>query len=494
MSFRVPPQNIEAEQSILGGLLLDNLAWDQVADILVMSDFYKSAHQKIYEAIGILQQKSQPVDLITVSHQLQSKGDMESVGGTGYLADLVNKSIGSANITSYAKIVRDKSILRRMIQISSEIIESAFNDKYSDVDLFIDQSEEKFYQLSQSNQVDGLVSSFEIAKASYDRIHALHQRQSDLIGLSTGFSYLDKMTSGLNGGEFIVIAARPSMGKTAFSLNLVHHLALKEKKTVAFFSLEMSREAVMMRFLALTASLPLGKVRSGKLNKEHWEPLFKAAGDIGDSSLFIDETPGISPIEVRARARRLKARRGLDIIIIDYLQLMDLKQKVENRERAVSEISKSLKSLAKELNVPVIALAQLNRGVEGRAEKRPMLSDLRESGSIEQDADLIMMLYREDYYDKSNTEVVGNAEIIIGKQRNGPTGVIKLRWEEEFGRFRSADYPPPLLETNAPKPPSGEGSPSMSVKFQRLERGRKPKNYAPGAAPLTPSPEDYTDS
>jgi replicative DNA helicase len=470
MAARVPPQNIEAEQSILGSLMLDKDAWDQIADLLVAADFYKPQNQRIYQAIGELHAKNQPIDLITVSNHLQSKSEMESAGGTDYLVETVNRTIGSSNIISYAKIVREKSVLRKMIQASGEIIEDAYSEDFKEVDLFIDQAEEKFYRLSETKKSEGLINPLEVVKASVAKIEDLYRRKADVTGIASGFTQLDRMTSGLHGGELIIVAARPSMGKTAFSLNLAQHMALRHKKTVAYFSLEMSREAVMMRLLAAEARISMKDIRSGKISDAAWPKLIQAAGHISDSKIYIDETSGISPTEVRARARRLKARHGLDIIVIDYLQLMDLKQKVESRERAVSEISKALKSLAKELDVPVIALAQLNRGVEGRTEKRPMLSDLRESGSIEQDADVIMMLYREDYYDKENAEVVGNAEIIIGKQRNGPTGTVKLRWEAEFGRFRDADTSPHPLP---PPPPS----PVTQGNF-----GGKPKNFAPGAS------------
>jgi replicative DNA helicase len=470
MAARIPPQNVEAEQSILGSLMLDKDAWDNIADQIVAADFYKPQNQRIFQAIGELHLKNLPVDLITVSNHLQSKGEMEGAGGTDYLVDTVNKTIGSSNIVSYAKIVREKSILRKMIQAGGEIIEDAYSEDFKEVDLFIDQAEEKFYRLSETKKSEGLINPLEVVKSSVAKIEDLYRRKADVTGISSGFTQLDRMTSGLHGGELIIVAARPSMGKTAFSLNLAQHMALRHKKTVAYFSLEMSREAVMMRLLAAEARISMKDIRSGKISDAAWPKLIQAAGHISDSSIYIDETSGISPTEVRARARRLKARHGLDIIVIDYLQLMDLKQKVESRERAVSEISKALKALAKELDVPVIALAQLNRGVEGRTEKRPMLSDLRESGSIEQDADVIMLLYREDYYDKDNAEVVGNAEVIIGKQRNGPTGTVKMRWEAEFGRFRDAD-----VSSSHPLPPPPP-SPVTQGNF-----GGKPKNFAPGA-------------
>jgi replicative DNA helicase len=309
----------------------------------------------------------------------------------------------------------------------------------------------------------------EIVKASIVKIEELYKNRSEITGVPTGFAQLDRMTSGLQAGDFVIVAARPSMGKTAFSLNLVQNIIANPKMTAAYFSLEMSREAVMMRLLAAEANINLKDIRSGKLNDSAWPKLIAGASKLSEAKLFIDESAAISPFEVRSKCRRLKAQHGLDIIIIDYLQMMDLKQRVESRERAVSEISRTLKGLAKELKIPVVALAQLNRGVEGRSDRRPMLSDLRESGSIEQDADVIMMLYREDYYDKESAEKQGLAEVIIGKQRNGPTGTVKLKWEAEFGRFRDADpegwAPPPP----PPQPQYGGGG------------GFKPKNFAPGA-------------
>lgn len=466
MAARIPPQNLEAEQAILGGLLLEGNAFDQVGDVLVAEDFYRPSHQVLYKCIVELHQKSLPIDLITASNLLQHKGEFEAAGGTSYLVELVNQSISSANIQTYAQIVKDKAILRRAIQASSEIIEKAYGEDFPDIHVFLDQSEEKFYKLSETKVSEGLVASDDIVKLSLIKIEELYKQKADITGVGTGLTHLDKMTSGFHSGELIIVAARPSMGKTAFSLNLAGHMALREKKTVAYFSLEMSKESVMTRLLACEARINMKEIRSGRLPDYAWPKLIQTAGHISESKLYIDDTSGISPLEVRSRARRLKAKHGLDIIMIDYLQLMDLKQKVESRERAVSEISKSLKALSKELQVPVVALAQLNRGVEGRTEKRPMLSDLRESGSIEQDADVIMMLFREDYYEKDDPEKLGQAEVIIGKQRNGPTGTVKLKWESEIGRFRDGD-----MESPHPLPPP----PPSPIPFRP-----RPPNFAPG--------------
>lgn len=484
---KIPPQNLEAEQSIIGSLMLDQEAWDQVADLLVATDFYKPAHQKIFTTIAELHSKNLPVDLITVSNSIQSKGELEQIGGTSYLIDLVNKTVSSANIVSYAKIVNEKSLLRRMISASSKIIDNAFSESFVDINAFIDQAEGEFYKLSETKKTEGLIGPMEVVKNSLVKLEELYKKRSDVTGVPTGFTVLDKMTSGLQPGELIIIAARPSMGKTAFSLNMAQHMALRCKKTVAYFSLEMSREAVMMRLLASEAKINMKDIRSGRINDSAWPKLINAAGVISEANLYIDETSGVSPLEVRSRARRLKAQHGIDIIMIDYLQLMDLKQKVESRERAVSEISKTLKSIAKELEVPVIALAQLNRGVEGRSDRRPMLSDLRESGSIEQDADVIMMLYRDDYYDKDDPEKMGHAEVIIGKQRNGPTGTVKLRFDAEFGRFKDADPEPTGMPHSSssnqntfspPGPPMGGAPQGQS---QSGGPSGKPRNFAPGA-------------
>ncbi len=466
MSQKIPPQSLEAEFSVLGGLMLEREAFDQVADLLDMQDFYKPAHQIIYKTILELHQKSQPIDLVTVMNLLQSKNELDQVGGAEYLLTLLEKVVSAANIDSHAKIIRDKSLLRRLIHTSSNLIEKAFGSDFNDVETLIDLAESEILKVGENKMSSGLIGTMDIVKSSIEKIEDLYKRKADVTGVPTGFTELDKMTSGLHGGELIIVAARPSMGKTAFSLNLATHMALKAKKTVAYFSVEMSKESVMMRLLSGESKISMGEIRTGRIQDASWPKLIQAAGAISEAPLFIDDTAGISPFEIRARCRRLKATHGLDCIMIDYLQMMDLKQKVESRERAVSEISKGLKSIAKELKVPIIALAQLNRGVEGRSDRRPMLSDLRESGSIEQDADVIMMLYRDDYYDKEDQDKAGHAEVIIGKQRNGPTGTVKLKFDAKINKFRDADpdsispLPPPQA------PPQQYG---------------KPRNFAPGA-------------
>lgn len=467
---RVPPHSLEAEQSILGSLMLDGDSWDQVADILEPQDFYRPSHQNLFTAIGELKNKNMEADLITVSNHLQNKGLLDSCGGTDYIVELVNKVVSSVNIVGYAKIVREHSLLRKLIQTSSSLIDRAYGNDFQNIEAFVDEAEGEFYKLGQHKTEGGLTGSMEIVRSSMIRIEELYKRKSDVTGVPTGITALDKMTAGLQGGELIIVAARPSMGKTAFSLNLAQHMAIREKKTVAYFSLEMPKDQVMIRMLASEARVNMKDLRSGRIPDSAWPKLIHSGGQLSEAPLFIDDSSGISPLEVRARARRLKAKHGLDIIMIDYLQLMSMKRPVENRQQEVAEISKTLKALAKELNVPVIALAQLNRGVEGRADRRPMLSDLRESGSIEQDADVIMMLYRDEYYDKDDAEKVGHAEVIIGKQRNGPTGTVKMRFEAEYGTFKNAEYeqhhplpPPPPQQQSAPQP------------------GGAPRNFAPGA-------------
>lgn len=471
MSTRIPPQNLEAEQSILGGLMLDREALDQVGDMLMGEDFYRPAHQKIYNAIKELHGKSQPIDIITVTNVLQSEGSMDMVGGPEYLISLLDKTISSANITTHAKIVKDKATLRRLIHTNSQLIEKAYNQDFIDVESFVDQAESEIFKIGENKAQTGLVGAMEIVKASIQKIEELYKNKAEITGIGTGFKKLDEMTAGLHPGEMTIIAARPSMGKTAFSLNIAQHVALRLKKTVAYFSLEMGKESMMMRMLSAESRVSMSEIRNGRIQDSAWPKLINAASALSEASIFIDDTPGVSPFEIRSRARRLKAEHGLDLIMIDYLQLMSMKQKFNSREQEVAEISKSLKAIAKELQIPIVALAQLNRGVEGRTEKKPMLSDLRESGSIEQDADVIMMLYREDYYDKENPEKQGHAEIIVGKQRNGATGPVKLRFDAQYNKFRDA-------EPEGPGPGIGLMPPQAPPPMP----GGRPKNFAPGAS------------
>jgi replicative DNA helicase len=397
---------------------------------------------------------------------------MEMVGGPEYLISLLDKTISAANISSHAKIVKDKATLRRLISINSQLIEKAYEQDFIDVESFVDQAESEIFKIGENKTKTGLVGSMEIVKASIQKIEELYKNKAEITGIGTGFKKLDEMTAGLHPGEMTIIAARPSMGKTAFSLNVAQHIALRLKKTVAYFSLEMGKESMMMRMLSAESKVSMSEIRNGRIQDSAWPKLINAASALSEASIFIDDTPGMSPFEIRSRARRLKAEHGLDVIMIDYLQLMSMKQKYSSREQEVAEISKSLKSIAKELQIPIIALAQLNRGVEGRTEKKPMLSDLRESGSIEQDADVIMMLYRDDYYDKENPEKQGHAEVIVGKQRNGATGPVKLRFDAQYNRFRDAE-------------PEGHGGGGMAAmpppQAPPPMPGGRPKNFAPGS-------------
>ncbi len=465
-SIRVPPQNLEAEQSILGGLMLNPEAFDLISDRIEPEDFYGPAHQKIYIAIRDLQSKGKPIDLVTVTDQLQVRNEFDSVGGYIYLAQLLEKTISSANILTYVQIVKEKALLRKLISTSTGIIEHAYKSE-QDVHTIVDIAEGEILKVAESKAQEGLVDSMQIVKDSIKRIEELYQRKEEITGIPTGLTLLDKMTSGFHPGQFNIIAARPSMGKTAISINIATHAALRAKKAVAYFSLEMSKEDLMIRILASEARVHMGSLRNGRLQDSDWPRLIAAAGAISEAKLFVDDSPGLSPHEIRARARRLKSKGELDMIIIDYLQFMQLKQVRESRAVEVSEISRQLKAMAKELHIPVVALAQLNRAVEGRTDRRPMLSDLRESGSIEQDADIIMMLYREDYYDKEDPEKKGKSTLIVAKQRNGETGDVHLRFDGAHQRFRDVE-PEPISPLPPPQaPPTSFG---------------KPKNFAPGAS------------
>jgi replicative DNA helicase len=467
MENRLPPQNVDAEKSVLGGLMLEQDAWDDVSELLVEEDFYKPAHRKIYSAVKELHRREMPSDLVTVSNILMERGELDSLGGPAYLAELLEVP-STANITSYAKIVQEKSLLRKVINSSQDFIDKAYTQEFENMDAFLDSMEAKVFQLAENKTTVGLTDASELVKVSLEKIETLYANKQMVTGVSSGFVELDELTAGFHPGELIILAARPSMGKTALSLNIALNAAMKDKRKVAYFSVEMGKEQLMIRMLATSAKIRLGDLRVGQIDDQAWPRLINTAAAMSETGLFIDDSSGVSPFEIRAKVRRMKAKHGLDMIIIDYLQLMSMKQKYESREREVSEISKLLKSIAKELQVPVIALAQLNRGVESRSDRRPMLSDLRESGSIEQDADVIMMIYREDYYDRDNPEIKGIAEVIIGKQRNGPVDTVKLRWIPEFGLFDN-------LTRNGPDAPMPDIPPPTPI-----GRG-KPRNFAPGA-------------
>ncbi len=435
MSSRVQPFNNEAEQAIIGGLLLNPNAWDDVSFLISEEDFYKPAHRKIFAAIRDLAIKSDPVDPITVSNSLLARHELDAIGGQAFLADMMNAFPVAGNIEQYAKIVAEKSTVRKIISCGTEMVEKAYSNDFESIESLVDEFEGRIFKLNDDKQTDGPVSAAELVRSGMNKLAELSERNSDVTGVGSGFKALDKMTAGFQPGELTIIAARPSMGKTAFSLNIATHVVLREKKSLLYFSIEMNRDQMMMRVLGSEAKVGLGDLRTGKLSDEGWKRIIDKATRIGETNLFIDDASFITPMIIRSKARKIKARYGLDMIMVDYLQLMKLGQKTDSREREVSEISQSLKALAKDLKIPVIAMAQVNRGSEGRSDRRPQVSDLRESGSIEQDADLIMMLYREDYYDRENPDVKGTSEVIVGKQRNGTVGTVRLRWESNIGKF-----------------------------------------------------------
>ncbi len=439
--LRVPPHSIEAESSVLGGLLLDNGAWDRVGDLLVDGDFYRHEHQLIYAAIGALINASKPADVITVFEHLQNQGHADSVGGLGYLNSLAQYVPSASNIRRYAEIVRERSILRKLVSASDEIATAAFNPKGKQVDKILDEAEQKIFNIGEegSRMKQGFQSMDSLVVELLDRVQEMADNPNDITGVPTGFIDLDKMTSGLQPGDLVVLAARPSMGKTAFAINIAEHVALNEGLPVAVFSMEMGASQLAVRIVGSIGRVDQGHLRTGKLNDEEWPRLTEAIERLRTVSLHIDETPGLTPSELRANSRRLARQCGkLGLIVVDYLQLMSGSSGSDgdNRATELGEISRGLKMLAKELQCPVIALSQLNRGVEQRTDKRPMMSDLRESGAIEQDADIIMFIYRDDYYNKDSKDP-GVAEIIIGKQRNGPTGTVRLAFLKPLTRFES---------------------------------------------------------
>lgn len=439
--LRIPPHSTEAESSVLGGLLLDNHAWDRVGDMLLDSDFYRHEHKLIFAAIGGLINASKPADVITVYEQLQSLGKAEEVGGLSYLNALAQYVPSASNIRRYAEIVRERSILRRLVTASDEIATTAFNPKGRPVDKILDEAEQKIFNIGEdsSRMKQGFQPMETLVVDLLDRVQEMADNPNDITGVPTGFIDLDRMTSGLQAGDMVVLAARPSMGKTAFAVNIAEHVALNEGLPVAIFSMEMGAAQLAVRIVGSIGRINQSNLRTGKLTDEEWPRLTEAIERLRTISLHIDETPGLTPTELRANARRLARQCGkLGLIVVDYLQLMSGSSgsEGENRATELGEISRGLKMLAKELQCPVIALSQLNRSVEQRTDKRPMMSDLRESGAIEQDADIIMFIYRDDYYNKDSKEP-NVAEVIIGKQRNGPTGTVKLYFQKSQTRFEN---------------------------------------------------------
>ena len=435
---KVPPQNLEAEQSVIGGILLDNQALNSVLEILDADAFYSEAHRKIFAAIVELYDKNEPSDLITLSNILKSKNQLDQTGGVSYLSSLADNVPSAANISHYSKIVKEKAILRRLIGTATEILNKSYNSA-ADIDTVLDEAEHAIFEISE-NKIRPAFSPFkDIIKESVKTIEKLYERKELVTGVPTGYEKIDDITSGLQKSDLIIIAGRPSMGKTAFALNIAQYAALEANTPVAIFSLEMSKEQLALRMLSAEARVDSQRIRRGFLGEADWPRLIAAAGRLSEAQIFIDDSSAISALEMKAKSRRLKSEVDLGLIILDYLQLMRSGSYREtSREQEISEISRSLKALAKELSVPVIALSQLNRKLEDRTNKRPQMADLRDSGAIEQDADLIAFIYRDEVYDKSeeNPEK-GMAEIIIGKQRNGPTGMVKLAFQDKFARFEN---------------------------------------------------------
>ena len=439
--LRIPPHSQEAESSVLGGLLLDNNSWDKVGDLLVEADFYRYEHRLVFASITSLVNTNRPADVITVFEQMQSQGKAEEIGGLGYLNSLAQYVPSSANIRRYAEIVRERSILRKLVSVSDEIATSALNTNGRPVTLILDEAEQKIFSIGEegSRMRQGFQSMDKLVLQLLDRVEEMSLNPNDITGVPTGFFDLDRMTSGMQAGDLIVLAARPSMGKTALAINIAEHVALNEDLPVAVFSMEMGASQLAIRIVGSIGRIDQGRLRTGKLIDDEWPRLNDAIEKLKAVSLSIDETPGLTTSELRASARRLARSCGkLGLVVVDYLQLMSGSSggDGENRATELGEISRGLKMLAKELQCPVIALSQLNRGVEQRTDKRPMMSDLRESGAIEQDADVIMFIYRDDYYNKDSKDP-GVAEIIIAKQRNGPTGTVKLTFLKPITKFES---------------------------------------------------------
>jgi len=437
-SLRIPPHSIEAEQAVLGGLMLSPDSLDKVADKLTDDDFYRKDHRLIWRAINELANKGMPCDAITLGDWFVANEMAEMVGGASYLMELANSTPSAANIAAYGDIVREKSVLRMLIDAGTSITEDGFRPEGKSVQEVMELAEQRVFRIAESGArgKKDIVSVREAVGEAFRMLTERYEKRGQLTGLSTGFTDLDELTSGLQPSDLVIIAARPSMGKTAFALNLAEAAAMRGKKAVAVFSLEMSASQLAFRLISSLGRVHAQHLRNGDLAEEDWPRVTSAITMLSDAKIFIDDTPAMSPVEMRSRSRRLQREHGLGLIVIDYLQLMQVPGNSENRATEISEISRGLKALAKELNVPVIALSQLNRSLEQRADKRPMMSDLRESGAIEQDADVIMFIYRDEYYNKESPDK-GLAEIIIGKQRNGPTDTVKLAFLGHYTKFEN---------------------------------------------------------
>ncbi len=444
-ALKLPPHSIEAEQSLIGGLLLDNTAWDRIADMVHEGDFYRDDHRRIFGHIRKLVETGRPADVVTIYESIEKSNEVDQTGGLAYLGEIANATPSAANIRRYAEIVHERAVLRKLVTVGDEIAANALNPAGRDVKVLLDQAEQKVFEIAEAGAktTQGFESIQPLLGKVVERIEDLFNRDnpSDITGVPTGFHDLDKMTSGLQPGDMIVVAGRPSMGKTAFALNIAEHVGVEVGLPVAIFSLEMSGPQLATRFLSSTGRLDQNKIRTGRLTDDDWDKMTVALGKLHEAPIHVDETGAINATDLRARARRLHRKCGkLGLIVIDYLQLMTSSRENENRATEISEISRSIKALAKELEVPIIALSQLSRKVEERNDKRPQMSDLRESGAIEQDADIIMMMYRDEYYNK-DTKDPGVAEVIIAKHRNGPTGSVRLTFLGEYTKFENFASP-----------------------------------------------------
>lgn len=437
-SLRLPPQALEAEQSVLGGLMLDSNFIDEVIATLSSEDFYRYAHQTIFKAICALSDDNEPVDVVTVSEWLENVAELESVGGLSYLGTLAQNTPNTANVIAYARIVRERAVLRRLITAANQIVERSYNPQGKSPAEVLDQAEQLIFQISQRDihRMGGFVPLKGLLKQTIDKVEQLYETKNPITGTATGFADLDDMTAGLQPADLVIVAGRPSMGKTALAMNFAEHAAIEQDIPIAFFSMEMPGSQLAMRLLASLSRVNAQRLRTGKLHDDDWPRLTSTLSMLSERPIYIDDSPALSPLEIRTRARRLHREHGLGMIIIDYLQLMQTSDSAENRATEISAITRSLKNLAKELNVPIVALSQLNRSLEARPNKRPVMSDLRESGAIEQDADVIFFIYRDEVYNEDSSDR-GVAEIIVGKQRNGPIGTVRLTFLGEYTRFEN---------------------------------------------------------
>ncbi|OOG25377.1 replicative DNA helicase [Thioalkalivibrio denitrificans] len=447
--LKMPPHSQEAEQAVLGGLMLDNDAWDAVADRVAEVDFYRHDHRLIFRAISELAERNTPFDVVTLSERLQARGELEDAGGLPYLGLLARDTPSAANIRAYADIVRERSVLRQLISVGTQIADSGFNSEGRESRELLDEAEQKVFEIAEqgARSRQGFRAMRALMRSTVEHIEMLYERDDPITGLPTGYGEFDEMTSGLQGGDLVIIAGRPSMGKTSFAMNIAEYASLKQQAPVAVFSMEMPGEQLSMRLLSSLGRINQQRLRTGRLEDDDWPRFTSAVSMLSEAQLFIDDSPALSPTEVRARSRRLmREHKQLGLIVVDYLQLMQLPGNTENRATEISEISRSLKALAKELSVPVIALSQLNRSLEQRPNKRPVMSDLRESGAIEQDADLICFIYRDEVYNEDSPDK-GTAEIIIAKQRNGPIGTLRLTFLGQYTRFEN--YVPEVYSNEA---------------------------------------------